>query len=61
MFADDVDAQLRSDYMQKSLQGLGPVAGTEYHYLGGPILVRLTGELPPSVAAEYEAAVASPP
>jgi hypothetical protein len=58
VFADGTDAQARSDYIQETLQSLGPIAGTEYHYLAGPILVRVTGELPPSVAAEYGAAVA---
>jgi hypothetical protein len=58
VFADDADARVRSDYIQEALQSLGPIAGTEYHYLAGPILVRVTGELPPSVAAEYETAVA---
>jgi hypothetical protein len=58
VFADDAEAQARSDYIQETLQSLGPIAGTEYHYLAGPILVRVTGELPPSVAAEYGAAVA---
>jgi hypothetical protein len=58
VFADGADAQVRSDYIQETLQSLGPIAGTEYHYLAGPILVRATGELPPSVAAEYETAVA---
>ncbi|SES67589.1 hypothetical protein SAMN04488546_0078 [Geodermatophilus poikilotrophus] len=45
---------------QETLQSLGPIAGTEYHHLTGPILVRVTGELPPSVTTEYEAAVAGP-
>ena len=58
MFADGADAHVRSDYIQETLASLGPIAGTEYHYLTGPILVRVTGELPPSVAADYEAAVA---
>ena len=58
VFADGADAQARSNYIQKTLQSLGPIAGTEYHYLAGPVLVRVNGELPPSVAAEYEAAVA---
>src|SRR3712207_6506050 len=58
VFVDGADAQVRSDYIQETLETLGPIAGTEYHYLAGPILVRVTGELPPSVAAEYETAVA---
>ncbi len=58
VFADGADAQVRSDYIQETLQSLGPIAGTEYHYLAGPILVRVTGELAPSMAAGHEAAVA---
>jgi hypothetical protein len=58
VFADGADAPARSDYIQQTLQSLGPIAGTEHHHLTGPILVRVTGELPPSVAAEHEAAVA---
>ena len=59
VFADDADAQARSDYIQQTLQRLGPIAGTEYHYLSGPVLVRVDGELVPSTAAGYEAAVAA--
>ena len=58
VFASAADAQTRSDYIQQTLQDLGPVAGTEYHYLSGTALVRVTGELPPSAAEEYESAVA---
>jgi hypothetical protein len=58
VFSDAADAQRRSDYIQQKLQELGPVAGTEYDLLSGTALVRVTGELPPSVAAEYESAVA---
>ena len=58
VFADAADAQTRSDYIQETLQSLGPIAGTEYDYLAGPIIVRVTGELVPSMAAGYEAAVA---
>jgi hypothetical protein len=58
VFADEATAQARSKYIQDTLAALGPVAGTEYHYLAGAALVRVTGELVPSVAAEYETAVA---
>lgn len=58
VFANASDAQTRSDYIQQTLKQLGPAAGTEYHYLSGPVLVRVIGELVPSAAAEYEAAVA---
>lgn len=58
VFANDSDAQARSDYIQQTLKSLGPIAGTEYHYLSGPVLVRVNGELVPSAAADYESAVA---
>ncbi len=59
VFTDAAGAQARSDYIQRSLASLGPVAGTEYHYLAGTALIRVTGALVPSAAAEYEAAVAA--
>jgi hypothetical protein len=58
VFIDAATAQARSDYIQQTLTSLGPAAGTEYHYLAGTALVRVTGALVPSVAAEYEAAAA---
>jgi hypothetical protein len=58
VFANDSDAQARSDYIQQTLESLGPIAGTEHHYLSGPVLVRVNGELVLSVAAGYEPAVA---
>jgi hypothetical protein len=57
VFADAAAAKTRSDYIQKTLAALGPVAGTEYHYLTGSALVRVAGALPPSEAAQYETAV----
>ena len=57
VFADAAAAKARSEYIQKTLAALGPVAGTEYHYLTGTALVRVAGVLPPSQAAQYEAAV----
>lgn len=50
------DAKDRSDYIQGLLEE-APMLGSEYHYLDGPILVRVTGELSPSVAEEYEKAL----
>ena len=52
VFEDAQAAQGRSDYIQESLASLGPIAGTEYHYLSGTALVRVTGELVPTVATE---------
>jgi hypothetical protein len=57
VFADAAAAKTRSDYIQKTLAGLGPVAGTEYHYLAGTALVRVAGMLRPSDAAQYETVV----
>jgi hypothetical protein len=57
VFADAAAAKTRSDYIQKTLSSLGPVAGTEYHYLTGTALVRVAGTLPPSAAGQYETAV----
>lgn len=58
VFTDAATAQARSEYIQAALAKLGPAAGTEYHYLAGRALVRVTGDLLPSVAAEYEKAAA---
>jgi Na+/H+ antiporter NhaA len=40
----------------KSLKDL-PILGSEYHYLHGRVLVRITGKIKPSVAAKFQAAV----
>lgn len=50
VFACAATAQARSDYIQKSLTALGPAAGTDYDYLTGTALVRVTGTLVPSAA-----------
>ena len=50
------DAEDRSDYILTILDD-APMLGSEYHYLDGAILVRVTGELPPSAAKEYETAL----
>lgn len=46
-------AQERADY----IDSLGAIAN-EYDYVDGPYVLRVTGELKPSEAAEYEAAFA---
>lgn len=53
---DADSAEERSEYIQGVLEDV-PAFGTEYHYLDGPILVRVWGDLKPSEAEEYEAAV----
>lgn len=56
VFANPEDAQARSDYIQSVLQGAGGVLGTEYHYMDGMVLLRVSGVLMPSQAAVYQAA-----
>jgi hypothetical protein len=56
VFADEDRAVSRKDYVD----GIGqaaPALANEYSYLDGPVLVRVSGQLTPSQAAEYEAAV----
>lgn len=53
---DSADAaQKRSDYIQGILED-APMLGSEYHYLAGSSLLRVSGDLKPSQAKEYEAA-----
>lgn len=58
VFEDAEAAQRRSDYIQGILED-APLFGTEYHYLSGPALLRVSGEIKPSMAAEYEEAFKS--
>lgn len=45
------EAEERAEY----IEGFGPLAN-EYHYIDGGLLLRVSGELKPSAAKEYEAA-----
>jgi len=56
VYSTPAAARTRSDYIQSILQGAS-ILGTEYHYLSGGVLMRVTGVLPPSQAQEYEAAL----
>lgn len=56
VFAAPADAQARSDYIQDTLKSLGPAFGTEWHYVNGASLLRVSGTLPPSVNEQYAAA-----
>ncbi len=56
VFPDADAAQRRQLYIQ-SIQKATPIVGTEYSYLTGTALVRVSGDLTPTQAAEYEAAV----
>lgn len=53
-------AQRRSDYI-KGLQSASPILGTEWHYRtsDGSALVRVSGNVKPSLAKKVEAAVAA--
>lgn len=57
-FGSESDAEERSDYIQGILDAGGAMFGTEYHYLDGGLLLRVSGELKPSEAEEYETAFA---
>lgn len=58
IFATAADAKARSDYIQATLKSLGPSAGTEWHHLSGPTLLRVSGKLPPAANDEYTKAFA---
>ena len=58
VFSNEADAQTRSDYIQEVLKSMGPAFGTEYHYMDGTVLLRVSGVLMPSQAALYEQAFA---
>lgn len=49
------DAKARSKYIQGILKE-APMFGTEYHTLNGDALLRITGDVKPSVAEAYAAA-----
>ncbi|MGY2873829.1 hypothetical protein ACVW00_001019 [Marmoricola sp. URHA0025 HA25] len=55
VFPTQADAQKRKDYIQGILAG-SPMLGTEYDYVADGALLRVSGELKPSRAKEYEAA-----
>jgi hypothetical protein len=53
VFEDETAAQDRSDYIQGILKD-NPMLGTEYNYLNGAALLRVSGDIKPSVASQYE-------
>jgi serine/threonine-protein kinase len=55
---DQAGAQRRADYLQKMKQAM-PIAGTEWTTVQGPLLLRVTGKLKPSVAKTYQDAFSS--
>jgi len=55
VYPDAGAAKARSDYIQSIVQG-ATLLGTEYHYLDGGALLRVTGILTPEEASTYETA-----
>jgi hypothetical protein len=60
VFGDAAAAKIRADYIA-NLQKASPILGTEYHYLRGSVLVRISGKVKPSVAAGFQTTVAALP
>lgn len=57
LWPSQADAQTRADYVQAVLKSMG----SEYDYVHGPALVRITGEVLPSVAKKFQVALATMP
>lgn len=55
VFPDEEGAQARADYIQGVQRG--GAFGSEYDYVRGGVLVRVTGDLTPRQAKEYQAAL----
>jgi hypothetical protein len=55
VFPDEEGAVARAKYIQQMLKATG--FGTEYDYVRGTVLVRVTGNLTPTKAKEYKAAL----
>lgn len=55
VFASAKGAQDRSAFIQSILED-APTLGSEYHYLDGEVLLRVSGDLNPTDAQDYDAA-----
>ena len=55
VWPDEASATQRSKFILDVLKNANGVLGEEYHYQEGPVLLRVTGKLKPSVAKQYEA------
>ena len=56
VYDDPADAEERAEFIADTLDKM-KIFGTEYHYLKGGTLLRVSGALTPEQAAEYEAAL----
>ena len=55
IWPDEAGATARNDYIQGVLKD-SPILGSEYGYVEGNVLLRVSGDLKPSVAAGYKSA-----
>jgi hypothetical protein len=56
VFLDEADARARKQYIDETIADL-PIDVSEYSYVRGPVLLRLSRRLTPEQAAEYESAL----
>lgn len=56
VFADAAGANARADYIRKAMAAM-PMLGTQYEYVSGPVLLRLSQVLTPDQAAVYKKAL----
>lgn len=56
VFADAAGANARADYIRKAMAAM-PMLGTQYEYVSGPVLLRLSQVLTPDQAAAYKKAL----
>lgn len=59
VFENEANAKARSAYILRVLKESGPVLGTEWHHMKGTALLRVSGQLSPSVNKQYTAAFGS--
>ncbi|TDD88369.1 hypothetical protein [Actinomadura rubrisoli] len=57
VFPDEASARARSEFIQQAQKSLQGMAGSEYDYLRGGVLLRVTGHLTPRQAAVYQRAL----
>jgi hypothetical protein len=55
VWANEDDAKARADFIQDALKG-AQILGSEYDYIKGRMLLRVSGNLKPSEAKEYKTA-----
>jgi hypothetical protein len=58
VFADASDAMIRQQHLRQ-LEKNPPLLGTEYTFINGATLLRISGRLTPTQAAQYQAALTS--